>query len=249
MLLENRIVIVTGAARGNGEAIAHGVAREGAVAVVTDRDGDGAEAVAQAIREAGGCAQAHALDVTDAAACARVAEQVRAAVGPVDVLVNNAGIRPRHVFDSADRDDWWRRAMAVNVDGIRHMTLACLPSLKLTRGSIINLSSIAANQASAQSIAYSTSKAAAQMLTKVSALELAPHGIRVNAIAPGVIETAMTQSSRDDPERSERLLARIPLARFGRPEDVVGPVVFLASPMAAYVTGAVLAVDGGYLAV
>lgn len=249
MLLENRIVIITGAAAGNGKAIAHGVVREGAIAVVTDRDEDGAQAVAQAIRHAGGRAHAYGLDVTDAARCEVVARSVQADVGPIDVLVNNAGIRPRHAFDSAERDAHWRQAMAVNVDGIRHMTLACLGSLAATRGCIVNVSSIAANQASGQSIAYSTSKAAAQMLTKVSALELAVHGIRVNAIAPGVIETAMTQTSRDDPARREKLLARIPLARFGRPEDVVGPVVFLASSMAAYVTGAVLAVDGGYLAV
>jgi len=197
----------------------------------------------------GARAYAYALDVSDPAQCNAVAACIRDEIGHVSILVNNAGVRPRHSFDSETRDAAWRQAMGVNVDGIRNMTLACLPSLKATQGNIINITSIAATQATAQSIAYSTSKAAAQMLTKATALELAADGIRVNAIAPGVIETEMTQGSRDNPLRRDALMARIPMARFGRPEDLVGPVVFLASSMAAYMTGAVLAVDGGYLAV
>ncbi len=249
MLLQERIALVTGAARGNGAAIARGLARQGAVVVVTDLDAAGAHEVAREITQARGTAHAFGLDVADAARCAEVLQRVHAQVGDISILVNNAGVRPRHAFDSAQRDALWRQAMDVNVDGIRNMTLAGLPALQRTRGTVINITSIAASQASAGSVAYSTSKAAAQMLTKVMALELAGDGIRVNAIAPGVIETGMTEVSRQDPRRRERLMTRIPMNRFGQPEDLVGPVVFLASAMSGYVTGSVLAVDGGFLAV
>ncbi|RAP63643.1 3-oxoacyl-ACP reductase [Achromobacter sp. HZ01] len=249
MLLNNVLALVTGAAQGNGRAIAQGLAAQGAMIAVCDINRAGAQRTAAALRAEGARAIAYELDVRDAARCVAIARQIEKEMGAISVLVNNAGVRPRHAFDSGERDALWRQAMDVNVDGIRSMTFACLESLAATRGAVINITSIAASRASAQSIAYSTSKAAAQMLTKVLALELAPRGIRVNAVAPGVIETAMTQSSRDDPERCRALMARIPMRRFGNPQDLVGPVTFLASPMSAYVTGAVLAVDGGFLAV
>ena len=247
MLLNDRLALVTGAARGIGAAIARGLAAEGAAVIVTDLDGGEAQRVAADIEAAGGTAHACALDVTDPAQCARAARWA-ASIGALSVLVNNAGVRPRHAFDSDDRDAQWRRAMAVNVDGVRHMTLACVDALARTRGSVINVTSITAFHASPMSVAYSTSKAAAQMLTKVLALELAPRHIRVNAVAPGVIETDMTTTTRDDPERSQRLLSRIPMARYGAADELAGPVVFLASPLSSYMTGAVLNVDGGYLA-
>ncbi|RYX93148.1 MAG: SDR family oxidoreductase [Comamonadaceae bacterium] len=247
-MLYTRIALVTGAARGTGAAIAAGLAKQGAVVAVTDLDGGGAQSVADDINAAGGQARAWTLDVTDVAQCRDVVGDICASLGDLSILVNNAGVRPRHAFDGNDRDDLWRLAMDVNVDGIRHMMLAALPALRRTRGSVINITSITASRASAQSIAYSTSKAAAQMLTQVMALELAADGIRVNAVAPGVIETPMTAPSREDPERRARLLSRIPMNRFGQPGEVVGPVVFLASDMASYMTGCVLAVDGGYLA-
>lgn len=248
MLLHGQLALVTGAARGMGAAIAQGMADAGAGVVVTDLDADGAEQTAATIRHAGGVAHAFALDVTDPARCAEVSRATQD-LGGLSILVNNAGIRPRHAFDSADRDLQWRRAMDVNLDGVRHMTLACLDALSANRGSVVNITSITAFQASPMSLAYSTSKAAAQMLTKVLALELAPRGVRVNAIAPGVIETDMTATARQHPERSQYLMTRIPMARFGLPGEVVGPAVFLASSMSSYMTGAVLAVDGGFLAV
>ncbi|RZL62632.1 MAG: glucose 1-dehydrogenase [Variovorax sp.] len=248
MLLQRQLALVTGAARGAGAAIAAGLAAEGATVIVTDIDGEGAEQTACSITDSGGTAHALALDVTDPAQCEAVALRV-CSFGTLSVLVNNAGVRPRHAFDSTDRDAQWRHAMEVNVDGLRNMTLACVPALEVARGSIINVTSITAFHASPMSVAYSTSKAAAQMLTKALALELAPRGIRVNAVAPGVMETEMTAGSRSNPARSQQLLARIPMARYGHPSELVGPVVFLASSMSSYVTGAVLAVDGGYLAV
>jgi NAD(P)-dependent dehydrogenase (short-subunit alcohol dehydrogenase family) len=248
MLLHRQLALVTGAARGMGAAIAHGLAAAGAGVVVTDLDAQGAECTAAAIRQAGGSAHAFALDVAEPAQCAEVARATET-LGGLSILVNNAGVRPRHAFDSEDRDLQWRRAMDVNLDGVRNMTLACLDALSANQGSVVNITSITAFQASPMSLAYSTSKAAAQMLTKVLALELASRGVRVNAIAPGVIETDMTAAARTNPERSQYLMARIPMARFGQPCELVGPAVFLASSMSSYMTGAVLNVDGGYLAV
>ncbi|KQP38939.1 SDR family NAD(P)-dependent oxidoreductase [Pseudorhodoferax sp. Leaf274] len=247
MLLHRQLALVTGAARGMGASMAQGLAAAGADVVVTDLDAQGAQRTAAAIRRAGGTAHALALDVTDPAQCAAVADAT-GAWGGLSILVNNAGVRPRHAFDSADRDLQWRRAMDVNLDGVRHMTLACLAALSANRGSVINITSITAFQASPMSLAYSTSKAAAAMLTKVLALELAPRGVRVNAIAPGVIATEMTAAARQDPARSQYLMGRIPMGRYGQPGDLVGPAVFLASSMSSYMTGAVLNVDGGYLA-
>lgn len=249
MLLQNLTALVTGAAQGNGMAIAQGLAKQGALVAVCDIDRDGAERVSHELRQQGLRAAAYLLDVRDAAHCRVRVKDISQQLGPISILVNNAGIRPRHDFSSSDRDKHWRHAMDVNVDGVRNMTLACLDDLREMRGSVINISSVAASRASAQSISYSTSKAAAEMLTKVLALELASYGIRVNAVAPGIIETAMTKSSRDDHLRCGELMARIPMKRFGKPEDLVGPVTFLASTMSAYMTGAVLAVDGGFLAV
>ena len=247
MLLKDLPALVTGAAKGNGAAIARGFALHGARVIVCDIDAEGAHRSAREIREQGGEAHAFALDVTDLAQCQQVVAQIRKEVGEVAVLVNNAGVRPRHAFNAEDRDAHWCRAMDVNVEGVRNMSLSCLDSLITTRGSIINITSIAASRASAQSIAYSTSKAAAEMLTKVMALELSSQGVRINAIAPGIIRTDMTESSRTDPARCQSLMARIPMGRFGEPGELVGPALFLASSLSSYVTGAVLAVDGGFL--
>jgi NAD(P)-dependent dehydrogenase (short-subunit alcohol dehydrogenase family) len=247
-LLAGKTALVTGAAHGNGAAIALGMAKHGAYVVLLDVDEEALEARVREMRLQGLECSSAILDVSDPEQCLRLAKETGFNQAGFDILVNNAGIRPRHTFESSDRDFHWERAMRVNLDGIRNTTLAWMDGLKKNRGSVINITSIAAFNASPGSIAYSTSKAAAQMLTKALAYELAADGIRVNAIAPGVIETEMTRSSREDSVRRERLMARIPMARFGKPEDLVGAVIFLASDLSSYVTGCSIAVDGGYLA-
>lgn len=248
-LLSGQVVLVTGAGQGNGRAIAEGVARSGAHVVVTDIQIDMAQSTAQQIRSGAGEASAFHLDVTDPKECLSVAEQIGREIGPVNVLVNNAGIIIRENIDSPRAHENWRRVLDVNVNGVFNVVHAFLAALRQTRGSIINVASIASFVGVADTLGYSPSKGAVRLFTQALARELAADGIRVNALAPGVIETPMTQSTRDDPERIAGFLRRTPLGRVGQPEELVEPVVFLASAMASYVNGVILPVDGGFLAV
>ncbi len=248
-LLTGRLALVTGAGRGNGAAIAHGLAEAGARVIVTDIDVDAAHATAESIVKAGGEARGHALDVTDQEGCATLAEDIALLVGPIRILVNNAGIYLRGNMLAADGRERWASTMAVNVDGAFNVTWAFAEQLKRTHGTIVNVASINSFTAPAGSGAYPVSKGALAQFTRALAVELAPDGVRVNAIAPGIIATAMTEVTIADPGRLEAFLGHVPLKRVGRPEELVGPVVFLCSDTASYVTGAILAVDGGFLAV
>lgn len=247
-VLQGRLALVTGGGQGNGRAIALGLAKSGAKVVVTDLNPNTALSVAQEIRQAGGEAWSFALDVTSAEACQTVANEVQVAAGHVDLLVNNAGIIIREGLDSLNVAANLARTMDVNVMGTFHPTHAWLPALRATRGCIINVASIASSAGLPGIVGYSPSKGAVKLMTQAMAVELAKDGIRVNAIAPGVIATPMTESTRDAPEKLEKFMMRTPMARVAQPEELVGPVVFLASDMASYVTGVTLAVDGGFLA-
>ena len=247
-LLTGKVAFITGAGQGNGRAIAIGLAEAGATVVVTDMNQANADETAAMIDARGHVARACALDVTDAAQCRAVAEEITACVGPVDVLVNNAGILIREGIDSENALANLQRVMKVNHEGTFNVCHAWLPALRQTRGAIVNVASIASFSGQPNTLGYSPSKGAVKMLTQSLAADLARDGVRVNAIAPGVIETPMTVSTRTDPAKLDRFMSRVPMNRVGQPEELVGAVLFLASSMSTYVTGVTLPVDGGYLA-
>ena len=246
--LDGRLAVVTGAAGGIGEAVAQALASAGASVLVADRDAAGAERVAEGLRQAGGRAQAQALDVTDLDAVRRFAARAGAEQGDAAILVNNAGILVRRGLDDPQAEAIVRQVMDVNLHGAFAMVRAFLPALRRTKGCIVNVASGAAFRAQAGCAGYSASKAALHLLTQTLAVDLAADGVRVNAVAPGVIETPMTAATRADPERLAGFLRRTPAGRLGRPEEIAAAVLFLASPMASYVNAVMLPVDGGYLA-
>lgn len=246
--IEGQVAVVTGAAQGNGLAIARGLAKAGARVAICDINGPAVEAAAAAIRTEGGESRAFVVDVAERAAIDRFASAASEAFGPAAILVNNAGIIRRTPVDDARFDEDWADVFRINVDGVKNMVRAFLPQLRETRGRIVNLGSIMSVSAGPGLGAYAASKGAVLQLTRALAHDLAPDGIRVNAIAPGVIATPMTKVTRETPDAIGRFLAHTPMRRVGEPEELVGPVLFLASDLSTYVTGVLLPVDGGYLA-
>ncbi|MBR0953661.1 SDR family NAD(P)-dependent oxidoreductase [Bradyrhizobium canariense] len=247
-LLEDRLVVVTGAGQGIGRAIALGAAAAGARVVVTDLQQDRADSVGREIRDGGRRAITCSLDVTDAMACGEVAKRVDEELGLADVVVNDAGIIIREPIDSPRAHENWRQVFDVNVNGTFNVVHAFVPALRKTRGTIINVASVAAFGGMGGTLGYSPSKGAVRLFTQALARDLAPDGIRVNAVAPGIIATEMSESTRDNQARLTGLMARTPLKRVGQPEEIAAPVIFLASAMASYVNGVILPVDSGYLA-
>ena len=250
-LLQNHIAAVTGAASGIGRAIALGFAREGAQVAVLDVNGEGAAKTAAEIGAAGGKAQAFTLDVSDRNACRTVAADVASRVGPVSILINNAGINRRNAFvgdaDALLKD--WQDIMAVNLNGVFNVTHAFLGALRASKGRIVNITSIQSfmHVRTPNSPAYTTSKHGVLGFTRALAAELGKEGVRVNAIGPGFIETPLNEKVRQtNPDLVKVFLDHTPLGRAGKPEDIVGPAIFLASDLSAYVTGSIVMADGGY---
>ena len=253
-LLQDHIAVVTGSGSGIGRAIALGYAREGAQVAVLDVNGEAAAETAQQILNAGGKAEHLVLDVTDRTACRASAAQVADKLGPVSILVNNAGINRRNAF-TADADAVikdWQDIIAINLNGVFNVTHAFLSSLRATKGRIINIGSIQSfvHVRTPNSPAYTTSKHGVLGFTRALAAELGKDGVRVNAIGPGLIETPLNAQVRaSNPELVKIFLDHTPLGRAGKPEDIVGPAIFLASDLSAYVTGAIVMADGGYRAI
>jgi meso-butanediol dehydrogenase/(S,S)-butanediol dehydrogenase/diacetyl reductase len=242
----SRIVVITGGASGMGAASARAFAEQGDTVVVVDRDGDGARAVA----EAAGISEPCIGDVSDPDFCRETVASVADRHGGVDVLVNAAGTI--HRADSLGTDDAdWRRVMGVNVDGTYFMCRAAIPVMQgRGGGAIVNFGSIWGDVGAAGVTAYCVSKGAIHQLTRALALDHVEHGIRVNAVAPGEVNTPMLASQRQVPPTAADLQAladaTIPMKRLAEPEEIAGVVVFLASPAASYMTGAIVPVDGGY---
>jgi NAD(P)-dependent dehydrogenase (short-subunit alcohol dehydrogenase family) len=244
-LLDNCLALITGAGSGIGEAIAYAMAKAGARIVAVDILGEAAMRTAMAI---GGTAASYACDVSDRAQCDALATTVRRDIGPISILVNNAGIiRRGDVTDPNARADW-DATLAINLDGPYNMVTAFLDQLRETKAAIINIGSIQSFVALPNSAAYTTSKGGVRLLTKALAIELSPLGIRVNAIGPGFVATPLNAQARENPDYMANFTGRIPMGRIGSPDDIAGPAVFLASDLARYVTGVTLPVDGGFLA-
>ena len=245
--LDGRLALVTGASSGLGKHFARTLAGAGATVAVAARRADRLADCVSEIESADGTAFAVPLDVTDAASVRACFDAIEARQGTPDILVNNAGAAVSRPLLEQSEDDWdsvvdtnLKGAWLVAQEGARRLVAAARP------GAIVNIASITGERVAGGVAPYCASKAGLIHLTRAMALELARHGIRVNALAPGYIETELNRDFLASPA-GERLLARIPQRRFGRPEDLDGPLLLLASDAGAFVTGSVLAADGGHL--
>jgi NAD(P)-dependent dehydrogenase (short-subunit alcohol dehydrogenase family) len=245
---DGKVAIVTGAGRGMGRAVAERFGREGAAVVVAEVNVPHGEEVAAGIREYGGNAIAVAADVSRTSEVRGLFEKAVNEFGSVDIVVNNAGIAvARSILDYTEED--WDLQMGVNVKGV---FFCCQEAARVMvprrQGKIVNFASTSAFVSSSKpEVAYDTSKGAVRQMTISIAAELAPHGINVNAVAPGTTATEMTKSTLGTEEGLASQLARIPIGRVGRPDDIASVVLFLCSPEASYITGHTLVADGGWL--
>jgi meso-butanediol dehydrogenase/(S,S)-butanediol dehydrogenase/diacetyl reductase len=243
-----RIVMVTGAASGMGAATARAFAALGDVVVIVDRDSEGAADMAAEIA----APQPIIGDVSGSTFCEQSVEAVLDLHGRLDVLVNCAGVIHRADAVSTGDDDW-RRVMGVNVDGLFYMSRAAVGAMReCGSGAIVNFGSIWGGVGAAGVLAYCASKGAVHQITRAMALDHVEDGIRINAVAPGEVNTPMLAAERDHPPSASELQAlaeaTIPMKRLAEPEEVASVVVFLASDQASYMTGAVVPVDAGYTA-
>jgi gluconate 5-dehydrogenase len=246
--LDNQTAIVVGGAGGLGAAIARGLAEAGAAVAVADANAGGAKQVADGLLAAGRRALAVAVDVADAGSVEAMAGEVESRLGPVDVLVNSAGIThrsPAAEFPEAQ----WHRVIAVNLTGVFLASQAVgRRMIARRRGRVINIASIAGELGLPGTIAYSASKGGVVQLTRALAVEWAPHNVRVNAIAPSWFSTNIGDLIHREPDYEARAMRRVPMGRMGQPDELVGAALYLASDASAMVTGHILAVDGGTLA-
>lgn len=244
--LDGKVALVTGAFGGLGRDFARMLARAGASVALAGRRLQEGKAIARAMADEGLRVAAIAMDVTDRASVEAAVDEAAAAFGVVDVLVNNAGVAVTRPFlDLTERD--WAGVLDVNLDGAWRVAQAVARRLKDAErpGTIVNIASVLADRVAAQVAPYTVSKAALVQLTRAMALELARYGIRVNALAPGYVETPINRDFFAT-EGGRALVKRIPQRRLGRVEDLEAPLILLASDASTYMTGAVIAVDGGH---
>lgn len=247
--LDGEVAIVTGGGGGLGGLAARAFAAAGADVVVVGRTAASLDAAAEAVRAYGRRAAAIVADVTQSRDVDRMVAQAAGEFGRIDILLNNAGVMaPQTLLELTDED--WRRAMDTSATGAFYCARAVAPvMLRQRAGAIINMGSILAARGMARRSAYAAAKGAVANFTRALALELGPHGIRVNAIGPTVIVTDLNRELvRTQPQLYQAVLDRTALGRLGEPEDIAGALVFLASPAARFITGQTLFVDGGYTA-
>jgi 3-oxoacyl-[acyl-carrier protein] reductase len=245
--IEGRVAIITGAASGMGRATAYVFADEGARLALVDRNAEGVEAVAAEVRDAGGTAQAYAVDLADGDAIVGLVERVRADLGPVDILVNNAGISVGAPIDHAMWEKAWELTFAVNLTAQARLIRSCIDDLARNReGRVVNIASTEGLGATAGASPYTAAKHGVIGLTRSMAVELGPRGINVNAVCPGPIRTAMTAAIPDE-AKDKFARRRVALKRYGDPEEVAHATLSLCLPAASFINGVFLVVDGGLM--
>ncbi len=249
--LTGKVAIVTGSGRGLGKAMAHGLADAGASIVTCSRTLEEAEAAAKEIADGGGSAAATRVDTSDRSSCRELVDFAMDSFGRVDVLLNNAGIDIIEPAEEYTEEDW-NTVININLTGYFHCSQFAAERMfaQGDGGSIINNSSVASSVGIHGLVAYGAAKGGVNQLTRVMAVEWAPRNVRVNAIAPGyfdnIMRGAVNEHGRE--EKQQQVITFTPMQRRGRPDELVGPAVFLASEASSYVTGAILYVDGGYTA-
>ena len=246
--LDGQAAVVVGGAGGLGAAMARGLAEAGAAVAVADASTGAAQRLAEDIAKAGGRALAVTVDVADRASVERMAAEVEERLGPIEVLVNSAGIT--HRSPAADFPEVeWHRVIAVNLTGVFNgCQVVGRRMLARRRGRIVNIASIAGQIGLTGTVAYVSSKGGVVMLTRALAVEWAPHNVRVNAIAPSWFESNIGDLIHREPGYAERAMRRVPIGRMGTPDELIGAALYLASDASSMVTGHILAVDGGTLA-
>ncbi len=243
-----RVVLVTGAGRGIGRAVAEAFAEAGATVVLAARSRPELEATAAGIASRGGAATVQPVDISDPRAGEALAANVLARLGRIDVLVNNAGTSARQLALEVT-EEVWDRLYAVNVRGLFFLTRAVGRAMVARRsGAVVNIGSVAQAVARREMVAYASSKGAVAQMTRVLAAEWAPYNVRVNCVAPGYVRTPLTEPVFRRPGFLDEVRARTPMGRVAEPAEIAGPVLFLASDLASFITGQTLFVDGGWTA-